>query len=167
MKKTWISLSLLAGVLAVTSPVSAQETTSESLKESEVSVRALLSPDGDATALFGGAGISHRSGPVYFGGAGYGGPVVTQRRGGFGYGGVLLGAATEIAAGTFLDGRLLVGGGGGAIDGNGAGSFVLEPSIALGVVLPAQSKLAVTAGYLYMPTASDFSGATLGLRFTR
>ena len=161
MKNSLIALSLVAGSLVMALPAVAQE----GVAESEVSVRALFSPDGSTTGLFGGAGISHRAGALYFGGAGYGGPVVSQPRGGMGYGGAILGASNAIAGGLDFDARLLVGGGGGSIGGNGAGSFALEPSIALGLALPGESKLSLTAGYLYMPRATQFNGATVGLRF--
>lgn len=167
MKQTALALSLVAGALLVALPVSAQEAskTYEVSKDSELSIRAMLSQDETITGLFGGAGIAYRSGPAYLGGAGYGGPVVSKQRGGMGYGGVIVGA-TDTFGGAYYDARLLVGGGGGAIGENRAGSFAVEPSIALGVVLPGEAKLGLTAGYLYMPNASEFSGATLGLRFS-
>ena len=161
MKKSWICLSLVAGALMVAMPAMAQT----SVTESEVSVRGLLAPNGEVTGLFGGAVVAHRSGALYQGGGGYGGPIFGQSRGGMGYGGTILGASSTFAGSAFYDVRLLLGGGGGTVAGQGMGSFVLEPSLALGVVLPGESKISLTAGYLYMPNASDLSGATVGLRY--
>lgn len=161
MKQSWICLSLVAFALMVAAPAVAQP----SVPESEVSVRGLLAPNGDVTGLFGGVVLAHRSGPLYLGGGGYGGPIVGQNRGGMGYGGTVLGASSTFAGSAFYDARLLLGGGGGTVAGRGMGSLVLEPSIAVGVVLPGESTISLTAGYLYMPNANELSGATVGLRY--
>lgn len=167
MKKSWICLSLVAGALLATAPATAHErvTNPQVVVEPEISARALLAPNGDVAALFGAAFSAYRSGPLYMGGAGYGGARYGARRGGMGYGGAIVGASSTFAGSAFYDARLLVGGGGGAVEGNGMGSFALEPSLGVGVALPNASKLSLTAGYLYMPSASDLSGATVGLRF--
>ena len=166
MKKSWICLSLVAGALLTALPASAQEATKlQAVLEPEVSARALLAPNGDVAPLFGAAALAYRLGPLYMGGAGYGGARYGERRGGMGYGGVIVGASSSFAGPAFFDARLLVGGGGGSVEGQGFGSMALEPSLGLGVVLPNATKLSLTGGYLYMPNASDLSGATVGLRF--
>lgn len=167
MKKSWICLSLVAGALLAAAPASAKEFAlkPEVVTEPEVSVRALLAPNGDVAPLFGAAFLAYRSGPLYMGGAGYGGARYGERRGGLGYGGAIVGASRKFAASAFYDARLLVGGGGGSVDGNSMGSMALEPSLGIGIVLPGESKLSLTGGYLYAPNASDMSGATVGLRY--
>ncbi|MNS10143.1 hypothetical protein D3C72_416510 [compost metagenome] len=166
MKKSWICLSLVAGALLATLPASAQEATKpQTVMEPEVSARALLTPNGDVAPLFGASALAYRSGPLYMGGAGYGGARYGQSRGGMGYGGAIVGASSTFAGPAYYDARLLVGGGGGSVGGQAMGSFALEPSLGIGVILPNASKLGLTAGYLYMPNASDLSGATVGLRF--
>lgn len=158
MKNTLIALSLVAGALVMAAPASAQT------PDSEISIRALIKPDGTTMGLFGGAGISHRADVFYFGGAGYGGPAISPASGGMGYGGAILGVVNPLGERADVDARVLIGGGGGSLDGNSGGSFAIEPSVALGLKLPGETKLSLTAGYLFMPSATQFNGGTVGLR---
>lgn len=131
-----------------------------------VGVRGFVNSAGKGAVLFGGEGITFKGGPFYLGGAGSGGPVVTESGSAFGYGGVIVGASDTLVGNATYDLRLLLGGGGGSIGSARAAGFVVEPSLAIGMKVDEKSRASLTAGYLYMPEDSAFSGATFGLRFT-
>lgn len=172
MMKSLICTSLAAGVLLAASPASAQMVSPKpaspkpvAVLNPEVSARAVLASNGDVTPVFGAALVAYRLGSVYMGGAGYGGARYGQLKGGMGYGGAIVGAASDFGGPLLVDARILVGGGGGAVGGNGMGSLALEPSLAIGVALPNDATVSLTGGYLYMPNASEMSGLTAGLRY--
>lgn len=130
-----------------------------------VGVRGFVNAAGQAATLFGGEGITFKGGPFYMGGAGAGGPLVSEPGSAFGYGGVIVGATDALAGSATYDLRLLVGGGGGKIGSTRAAGFALEPSVAVGLDLGGKKRVSLTAGYLFMPEDTAFSGATFGLRF--
>ncbi|MNY42900.1 hypothetical protein D3C86_1778280 [compost metagenome] len=78
---------------------------------------------------------------------------------------MIVGASDTLAGNATYDLRLLMGGGGGSIGSAKAAGFVLEPSVAVGMKLGEKNRASLTAGYLYMPSDTAFSGATFGLRF--
>ncbi|MBO9540785.1 hypothetical protein J7643_09365 [bacterium] len=158
MKKRVIAAALFAVALGA-APASAAE------GFDGVGIRGFANSAGKTAVLFGGEGTFYTSGPFYLGGAGSGGPVLSEPRSAFGYGGVMLGATDTLFGRSTYDLRLLVGGGGGAIGADKAAGLVLEPSLALGLKLDEKSRVSLTAGYLYMPEDTAFSGATFGLRF--
>lgn len=137
----------------------------QQLSKGGPALKALVS-DGNVGLLFGGQGAGYVTESFYLGGAGYGGGFTSGKtfNGGMGYGGMLVGTEHKLADRTLLDLNLLVGGGGGNItEKGGGGSFVLEPNVSVSQLFGGGYRGTLSLGYLYMPSANHFSGATVGL----
>lgn len=137
----------------------------QSLGKGGPALKAVFTPGGNVAIMGGGVGAGYLTESLYLGGAGYGGTFASggSVAGGLGYGGLMIGTEQKLGASTLLDLSLLAGGGGGGAAQNGAGSFVLEPSVSLSRLFGGGTRGTVSVGYLYMPTANSLSGVTVGL----
>lgn len=159
MKQLRNTILLMGAALVIAAPALAQE----EARTEGLAIRALVGTSGQTAVLYGAEGYSYKAGSFYLGGAGSGGAFVGSNKGGMGYGGLIAGMADRLGGATY-DLRVLVGGGGGMLNGKGDGGFAIEPSASLGVSLPGGWTPSLTVGYLYMPSVSDLSGATAGFR---
>ena len=150
---------VMGAVMLVAAPAMAEEQS----RIDGFAVRALVGGNGQTAALFGTEGLSFRAGSFYMGGAGSGGAFLGSSSGGMGYGGFITGVADRLGGATY-DLRVLLGGGGGKVNGEGGGGIVVEPSIGVGMSLANGWNPSLTASYLYMRNNPNMSGATVGLR---
>ena len=137
----------------------------QSLAKGGPALKAVFTPGGNVALMGGGQGAGYLTENLYLGGAGYGGAFASGGTvsGGLGYGGMMLGMEHKFGSASVLDLSLLAGGGGGSVAQGGVGSIALEPSISLSRLFGGGVRGTVSAGYLYMPTANELSGATVGL----
>lgn len=141
----------------------------QSLSKGGPAIKVLFSNSGAPAFMAGGFGAGYLSENFYLGGAGFGGTFAQNGEiaGGLGYGGMVVGMEKTFGEATLLDLNLLVGGGGGgATAEKGNGSFVIEPNLSLSRNFGEGFRGGIQVGYLYMPTANNFSGITAGLNLT-
>lgn len=116
--------------------------------------------------LFGWHYMHHRSDAFSVGGAAYTGQISEGRSGSFSYGGLAAAYNGQLSQNVGIEVGILAGGGGGFNSlGEIAGGIILEPNLALSLVFGKYVRVALAAGYMYMPNYSSFSGMNAGLRF--
>ncbi|MGK5086459.1 hypothetical protein WDW86_02780 [Bdellovibrionota bacterium FG-2] len=115
--------------------------------------------------LFGWQYAGYESDIFTIGGAGYTGQLTGNSPGSFSYGGLKAGLQGNFTANVNIQFNLLAGGGGGFAGTTvSGGGIVLEPGVSLGIQLGKTVMSNICAGYIYMPSKTEFSGITAGLR---
>jgi hypothetical protein len=128
-------------------------------------IRGLKTPN-SLGILYGWHYMHHRSDTFSVGGAAYTGQISEGRSGSFSYGGLAAAYNGQLSQNLGAEIGILAGGGGGFNSlGEIAGGIIIEPNAALSFVFGKYVRVALTAGYMYMPNYTSFSGISGGLRF--